>query len=148
MPTVHIANLLVSLETGSTAWSIPVQPGTDSRWSTQTPNYSWDFTLTEAQGRDLVEFRLPDKIVDPTYGEFALTATSTVAGQSSVSFSASGSYLCSAQFSSGAQVYVEVEATPTDEELPLTVPLSATPRGGGHLNVKTAGGGDPDGRRR
>lgn len=147
MPTVHTANMLISLEQGSAAWTVPMGPGTDSRWSTVTNNYAWRFTLTEAQALDLVEVRVPDKIVDPVHGDFAITAKSTVAGQASITWSASSNYLCSPQFASGTQIYIEIEATPTDEELPLTVPLSSEARGSGHLNVRTSGGGDPDGRR-
>lgn len=148
MPTVHVANMLISLEQGSTAWTIPMGPGTDARWSTVTTNYAWNFTLTAVQGLDLVEFRIPTEITDPVYGGFIITAKSTLVGQASITWTASGGYLCSPQFASGAQFYLEVEATPADEDLPLTVPLSSEARGSGHLNVRTSGGGDPDGRRR
>ncbi|MBZ5710072.1 hypothetical protein K7C98_12480 [Nannocystis pusilla] len=148
MPTVHNADVLLSLETGSTAWTVPMQPGTDARWSTQTANYAWDFTLTEAQGRDQVQFRVPTQVVHPVHGPFNVTATHTIGGTTSSPWSASGSYLCSVPFASGSQLYIEVELTPVDEDLPLTEPLCVNLRRGGHYIVKTAGGPDPDGRRR
>ncbi|MFZ6186150.1 hypothetical protein [Nannocystis pusilla] len=148
MPTVHVANMLISLEKSSSTWSIPLQSGTDSRWSTQSTSYAWYFTLTAVQGADSVEFRVPTQIIDPDYGVFNITAKSTIVGQTSSTWSASSGYLCSAPFASGTQLYIEVEATPANEALPLTVPPSANPRGGGHVHVRTAGGGDPDGRRR
>lgn len=141
MPTTHIADVLLSLDKGST-WSVVIQPGSDSRWSTQTPNYAWDFTLTPQQTGDLVVFRVANPLVDPDHGDFTVAATSTV-GTQTTNWSASGGYLYSAAFASGAQVYAEFSVTPVNEDLPLSIPQSANPRGGGHLYVKTSGGPDP-----
>jgi hypothetical protein len=142
MPTIHIANLSLSLEKSSPEWQVAIAPQYDARWTTLTTSYAWDFTLRPLEGRDLVELRIPAQISDQDHGDFTVTAETMVNGQSVGSWTASSGWLCSAPIASGTALFVRVDATPVDPALPLAIPASANPRGGGHVHVKTAGGGD------
>ena len=142
MPTVHVANLSLSLEKSAPEWQVAVAPQADERWTTLATSYAWDFMLRPLEGRDLVELRVPAQISDQDHGDFTITAETVIDGQSDASWTASSGWLCSAPFASGTALFVRLTATPDDPGLPLAIPASATARGGGHVHVKTAGGGD------
>lgn len=145
MPTVHLAQFLLALEKSSPEWQVILAPQPDSRWLTASEGYVWDYVLQPPrEGRDFVELRVPPKVVDAAYGEFLVAARHTIDGKEYPPWSpAPDGTLCSPPFASGAEVYVGVTATPVDPELPLKVPAAAQARGGGHIHVKTGGGGDP-----
>jgi hypothetical protein len=138
MPTVHIANLSVTLTHDSAGWGVSVTPGdTDPHWVRREAG--WEFVLAYEEYGDTVEFRVPTTI-EHDGCTFQLSAESTVGSGTPQAWSGSAGSLCSSPFSAVTSFYVDVEATPLDSELPVGLPPDVNPRGGGHYHVKNAGG--------
>lgn len=142
MPTVHLGQLQLALEKNSHDWQVFIQPQPEAHWKVLKPSYAWAFELLPHEGRDLVELRMPAWLYDQDYGEFTVAAETVIGGNVVGAWTFVGDWLCSAPFASVQELYVRVEVTPKNGELPLSVPNGGTARGGGHFHVKTAGGGD------
>lgn len=146
MPTVHPAQLLLSLEKSSLEWQVALAPQSDPHWRLLATSYAWEFVLAPEEGRDLVELRAPRRITDADHGDFDVVIEHVMDGQVHGPWTvAADGTLCSPPFASGAELYVRIEATPLDPNLPIAIPPSAHARGGGHFHVKTSGG---DGQRK
>lgn len=141
MPEVHLAHMLLALEKGPREWLVAILPQSDMRWKTLSTNFAWDYVLQPHEGRELVELRIPARIFDQDHGDFVVKAETVMEGHAVASWTPSGDDLCSPPIASGTELYLRVEARPMNKDLPLSVPSSACARGGGHVHVKTAGGG-------
>lgn len=139
MPQLHVALIVATLEKDSkNQWQVVLKPNTDPHWE-PLPPVGTDYRLEPEEFGHYVEMRLPAAIVHDN-ARLSLRARSE--GGLNFTWQQVGESLVSPPLPSGAKFYLDVDATPVvGSPLPIGLPPTARPRGGGHYHVKDRGGG-------